>query len=87
MSQTLANVTLVVRDYDEAIAYFTGALGFKLIEDAPLGGGKRWVVVAPDGDGTGLLLARAASPEQEAGCRQPDRRSRRILPAYRQFRP
>lgn len=66
MPQTLANVTLVVRDYDEAIAFFTGALGFRLVEDSPLGGGKRWVVVAPEGGGAGLLLAQAASPEQEA---------------------
>lgn len=63
---TLANVTLVVRDYDEAIAYFTDALGFRLVEDTPLDGGKRWVVVAPDGGGSGLLLAQAASPQQEA---------------------
>ena len=62
----IANITLVVRNYDEAIAYFTDALGFRLVEDSPLGGGKRWVVVAPDGGGTGLLLAQAASPEQEA---------------------
>ena len=59
-------VTLVIRDYDDAIAYFTGALGFRLVEDSALGDGKRWVVVAPDGGGTGLLLARAASPEQAA---------------------
>lgn len=66
MPQTLANVTLVVRDYDEAIAYFTDALGFRLVEDSPLGGGKRWVVVAPDGGEAGLLLAQAASVQQEA---------------------
>ena len=66
MPQTLANITLVVRDYDEAIAYFSGALGFRLVEDSPQDGGKRWVVVAPDGGGTGLLLARAATPVQQA---------------------
>ncbi len=66
MPQTLANITLVVRDYDEAIAYFTDALGFRLVEDTAMDGGKRWVVVAPAGGGTGLLLARAASPAQEA---------------------
>lgn len=66
MGQTLANVTLVVRDYDEAIGFFTGALGFRLLEDTPLGGSKRWVVVAPDGGRTGLLLAQAASSQQEA---------------------
>ena len=67
MSPRLASVSLLVRDYDEAIAFFTGSLGFLLLEDEPLGGAKRWVVVAPSGGGTGatLLLARAATPEQE----------------------
>jgi catechol 2,3-dioxygenase-like lactoylglutathione lyase family enzyme len=60
-------LTLVVRDYDEAIAYFTGTLGFILVEDVPLGGGKRWVRVAPpSGRGASLLLARAATAEQVA---------------------
>lgn len=59
--------TLVVRDYDEAIAFYTGALGFELREDTALGDGKRWVVVAPSGARTGLLLARADDPAQEAG--------------------
>ncbi|MEO6462390.1 MAG: VOC family protein [Candidatus Eisenbacteria bacterium] len=64
----LAQVSLLVRDYDEAIAFFTRSLGFALREDMPLAGGKRWVVVAPPGDGAGatLLLARAATPEQQA---------------------
>ncbi|MFW5420628.1 VOC family protein [Nocardiopsis sp. CNT-189] len=62
----LGLTTLVVADYDEAIAFFTGPLGFTLAEDAPLGGGKRWVVVAPGGGGTGLLLARAAGEDQAA---------------------
>lgn len=66
MPQNLAHVALVVRDYDEAIAYFTAALGFELREDSDLGGGKRWVIVAPrDSRGTSLLLARAATAEQE----------------------
>jgi catechol 2,3-dioxygenase-like lactoylglutathione lyase family enzyme len=66
MSQTLAHVALLVREYDEAIAFFTASLGFDLIEDTPLGDGKRWVLVAPPGgSGAGLLLARAATPEQE----------------------
>ena len=61
----LATVAFLVRDYDEAIAFFTGALGFSLREDTPLDGGKRWVVVAPPGPGgSSLLLARATSPEQ-----------------------
>jgi len=67
MAPTLAHLALLVRDYDEAIAWFTGALGFGLLEDTPLGGGKRWVRVGPAGGrGAALLLARAATPEQEA---------------------
>jgi lactoylglutathione lyase len=58
-------VSFLVRDYDEAIAFFTAILHFTLTEDTPLGDGKRWVVVTPPGsDGRGLLLARAATPEQ-----------------------
>lgn len=65
MQQTLAHIALVVRNYDEAIAFYTRVLGFTLIEDTDLGGGKRWVLVAPPGStGTALLLAQAASPEQ-----------------------
>ncbi|HEY2786983.1 MAG TPA: VOC family protein [Fimbriiglobus sp.] len=65
MSQSLTRVALVVRDYDEAIAYFTNCLGFELVEDTPLGRGKRWVVVAPrGGSGAALLLAKAATPRQ-----------------------
>jgi catechol 2,3-dioxygenase-like lactoylglutathione lyase family enzyme len=66
MPAHLAALTFVVRDYDEAIAYFTGALGFALQEDTDLGNGKRWVLVAPPGGGTSLLLAKAATPEQLA---------------------
>ena len=66
MPEAIACVTLVVRDYDEALRYFTDSLGFRLVEDTPLGEGKRWVVVAPAGAvGAALLLARAATPEQE----------------------
>ena len=65
MSRSIASLTFVVREYEEAIAFFTGALGFTLLEDSPLGGGKRWVRVAPAGSsGASLLLARAATPEQ-----------------------
>ncbi|MCB1500680.1 MAG: VOC family protein [Bauldia sp.] len=64
--QSLALVTLVVRDYDEAIRWYTGTLGFDLLEDAPLGDGKRWVRVAPSGGGPALLLAEADTPEQIA---------------------
>jgi catechol 2,3-dioxygenase-like lactoylglutathione lyase family enzyme len=67
MAQRIGYVTLVVREYDEAIAYYTGALGFALVEDTPVAEGKRWVLVAPPGAaGTSLLLARAATPEQIA---------------------
>jgi catechol 2,3-dioxygenase-like lactoylglutathione lyase family enzyme len=67
MKQTLSLITLVVDDYDTAIAHYTGALGFELLEDTGLGGGKRWVRVAPRGrDGTALLLARASDEAQRA---------------------
>ncbi len=66
MQQTIGAVTFLVRDYDEAIVFFTRTLNFELIEDTLLGGGKRWVRVAPPGScGTCLLLARAATPAQE----------------------
>jgi catechol 2,3-dioxygenase-like lactoylglutathione lyase family enzyme len=65
MIQNIGYIALVVRDYDEAIAYYTGTLRFNLIEDTDLGDGKRWVLVAPPGSsGTAMLLARAANPEQ-----------------------
>ncbi|WP_375158464.1 VOC family protein [Bradyrhizobium sp. RDT46] len=67
MNQHLSLVSLVVADYDAAIAFFTHALNFELCEDTPLGGGKRWVVVRPPGHfGTGLLLARADGSAQTA---------------------
>lgn len=65
MAQKIGYVALVVRDYDEAIAYYTGVLGLELVEDSDLGGGKRWVLVRPAGDGgTSLLLAKAVGREQ-----------------------
>ena len=66
MQQTIAHVALVVRDYDEALAFYVGKLGFRLVEDTEQPEQqKRWVVVAPPGStGTSLLLARAASAEQ-----------------------
>jgi catechol 2,3-dioxygenase-like lactoylglutathione lyase family enzyme len=66
VTQRIGHVALLVRDYDEAIAFFTDALGFSLLEDTDQGGGKRWVLVAPPGAETALLLARAATPEQLA---------------------
>jgi catechol 2,3-dioxygenase-like lactoylglutathione lyase family enzyme len=70
LAQAIAHVALVVRDYDEAIAWFTGMLGFVLVADEyQPEQDKRWVLVAPPGSppgGSALLLARAATPEQEA---------------------
>jgi len=66
MKHSIAHVALVVRDYDEAIAFYTQKLGFTLVEDTyQPEQDKRWVVVAPAGSsGTTLLLARASTPEQ-----------------------
>lgn len=66
MAQSIALVSIVVRDYDDAIAYYTTVLGFDLIEDSPRERGKRWVVVGPHGGrGALLLLARAATEDQQ----------------------
>ena len=65
MKRSLALTTLLVRDYDEAIAFYRDGLGFRLVEDTTLGDGKRWVVVAPEAGGA-LLLARAADAQQAA---------------------
>ncbi|WP_447925299.1 VOC family protein [Georgenia muralis] len=59
-------VTVLVRDYDEAIAFYTRAFGLSLLEDTAQGGGKRWVVVGAPGRGAGLRLALARTPEQLA---------------------
>jgi catechol 2,3-dioxygenase-like lactoylglutathione lyase family enzyme len=68
MKQRLGLVSLVVRDYDEALEFFVGKLGFGLVEDTFVPEqSKRWVVVSPPGaTESRLLLARAASPEQES---------------------
>ncbi|MEP7339152.1 MAG: VOC family protein [Acidobacteriota bacterium] len=68
MKQSILHLALVVRDYDEAIAFYTQKLHFTLVEDTYQSAqDKRWVVVAPPGSsGTTLLLARAATPGQEA---------------------
>ena len=68
MKQSIIHVALVVRDYDEAIAFFCQKLHFELVEDTyQPEQDKRWVVVSPPGSsGTSLLLARASTPEQEA---------------------
>ncbi|MBI4851861.1 MAG: VOC family protein [Acidobacteria bacterium] len=66
MTQHIGSIALVVKDYDEAINFYTQKLGFILLEDTLLSEDKRWVVVAPQGaKETSLLLAKAASPEQE----------------------
>ena len=65
MYQRIAHIALVVKEYDEAIAFYTEKLDFRLLEDTDLGNGKRWVMVAPPGaKETCLLLARAANEEQ-----------------------
>lgn len=64
-NRAISTVALVVRDYDEAIAFYVGVLGLDLIEDTVLSPSKRWVVVAA-ASGARLLLARAATPTQEA---------------------
>ena len=67
MPQHLGAIALLIRDYDEAIAWYTDVLGFELIEDTRLSPDKRWVVVAPPGSReTRLLLARAADATQAA---------------------
>ena len=68
MAQSLAHIALIVRDYDEALAFYIGTLGFELVEDSYLPEqDKRWVTIRPPGAGaaaTTILLARASSPEQ-----------------------
>jgi catechol 2,3-dioxygenase-like lactoylglutathione lyase family enzyme len=67
MTQQISAVTLLVPNYDEAIAFYVGKLGFRLVEDTTLSATKRWVVVAPPGSHeTGLLLAKADSVRQSA---------------------
>src|SRR5580765_5595557 len=71
MHQTIGHIALIVRDYDEAIAFFTQSLGFELIEDTPSkdrqGRDKRWVLVAPPGSrGTQILLAKASNAEESS---------------------
>ena len=65
--RALGLVSLVVREYEEALAFFVGVLGFELVEDTEIPAqGKRWVVVSPGGSGARLLLAKASSGEQAA---------------------
>ncbi|WP_310396691.1 VOC family protein [Hymenobacter sp.] len=68
MNQRLAHVALLVRDYDDAIAFYTDILGFNLVADQYLGAGKRWVVVAPPSPAScSLLLAEAKTDEEQRG--------------------
>ena len=67
MSQSLATVSLIVSDYDAALSFYCDTLGFNLVADTDMGGGKRWVLVAPPGqNGAQLLLAQAEGPAQTA---------------------
>lgn len=66
MARHLALLCLLVRDYDEALAFYVGKLGFSLVEDSDMGGGKRWVVVSPGLGGSRFLLAKAADAVQAA---------------------
>ena len=67
MRQALATVSLLVPSYDAGLRFYVDVLGFRLVEDTPLGGGKRWVTGAPPGDGGArLLLAEPSTPEQAA---------------------
>lgn len=68
--QRLAHIALLVRDYDEALAFYVGKAGFELVEDTDMGGGKRWVLVRPPGSDAALLLARAVGDQVEAVGRQ-----------------
>jgi len=67
MKQKIAQIALLVDDYDEALDFYTQKLYFKLLEDTDLGEGKRWVLIAPPGSsGCNLLLAKAANEEQSS---------------------
>jgi lactoylglutathione lyase len=66
IEQNISNIALIVEDYDDAIEFYTQKLNFQLIEDTPLGGGKRWVQISPpNSNGANLLLAKASNNEQK----------------------
>lgn len=69
-SRRLSLVSLLVRDYDEAISFYVGKLGFRLLEDTRLSSEKRWVVVGPGGGQASLLLAKAVGEQIDAIGRQ-----------------
>lgn len=62
----IALITYLARDYDEAIAWFRACLGWELLEDTPMGAGKRWVRMAPVGSDVAFLIARAVGPQEQA---------------------
>ncbi len=66
MSQSIATIALLVREYDEALTYYTGMLGFEVVEDTKINDGKRWIMVRPPHatSGCALLLAKASNPGQ-----------------------
>jgi catechol 2,3-dioxygenase-like lactoylglutathione lyase family enzyme len=65
MPGKIVHIALLVKDYDEAISFYTTKLGFSLVEDTPMENGKRWVLISPgDKEGTTILLARAVGPDQ-----------------------
>jgi catechol 2,3-dioxygenase-like lactoylglutathione lyase family enzyme len=70
MARRVALVSLLVADYDAAISFYVGKLGFTLVEDTDMGAGKRWVVVSPGTEGTNFLLARAVEDQAQAIGRQ-----------------
>ncbi len=66
IKQRIANIALVVENYDDAIAFYTEKLNFQLISDVDLGGGKRWVQISPpNANGTNILLAKASNAQQQ----------------------
>lgn len=77
MKHTLAQIAIVVRDYDEAIDFYVNKLGFDLVEDTVMSETKRWVVVRPAGGGCALLLAKAANDHQ--GSRVGDQTGGRVF--------
>lgn len=66
IKQRIANISLVVENYDDAIEFYTQKLNFELVEDTDLGNGKRWVQVSPpNSEGTNILLAKASNEQQQ----------------------
>jgi len=83
MNQAIGYIALVVRDYDEAIAFYTEKLGFIVVEDRPLTTEKRWVLVAPRGQNSpSLLLAPGGDAGTAIPHRQPNRRTCLLVFAY-----